>query len=329
MCEDIYFKHIRKINDLYKNDELNLYLQDSSPKKEIDKKLPIFSYGFLKAIQIALELYLESDKVASVQDYGLYIKDGLPVALKENGSDIHGRILKFIPEKSELAYRNIAILTIGGIYAWQEVKDIHGNKMNMLVLSKDVIENDQNLISLIKVESGMWNIKDDTAFLDIMYFLESKYFNQILNPHRSNKMFRSLKDESIALQMAYMQLWSVIERYCSMHYWVDKRRVTAKIRMFAETDEYFISAVEKYSDDFLSQRNQKVYHSYNGGYVDFSKGNIIDYYYAIRCNVVHRGKETTLRDVNILKYAFLELFSIMYAVINHNFSLIDIVKNYK
>lgn len=343
MGKDIYFDTIEEINKkykdgLYKEWELNRYIDnDSTPKKVINPQLPLFSYGFLKDGEIGNDViyqYIKSPdyvKSSRVIRYSLYLKDGLPVALDDEAGTINGQLLEFNKGDAELAYRNISIMTMGEVYAWKEITDLHGHKANMLVLKKSVVDQDSTLLSLVKSENNEWHSAEDACFFDGMNFLLEHCFNHLLTDkkHGKKKMFdvKNNIEASIGLQMAYMYLWSLIDRYCSMCYWVDNRKVTDKARMLLTNNEKFDKAIKLFEGNFPSQKNDKIYRSYNGQPIEFSENKIIDYYYTIRCNVVHRGKGTDKRDVNILKHAFLELFAIMYGVIRYDFSLIEKVKN--
>ena len=330
--EDRYFKYIDKVNKRHNSGKL--YIEGNLfPTESIDKTKSFFAYGFLKPDEIGysiIEEYVKDYKAYTVPKRKLYLKDGLPVALSGNDS-ISGYLLTFSPDYAELAYRNIAIMTYGGLFYLDRVIESKEYRANMLVLNSNVSKQDEELISLVKSKRREWHSNEDPFFSETMHFLRHYYFEPLFYDRRINHVqsyYSNYIDMSLALQMAYMQLWVIIDRYCTMSCWVKNSKLTEKARMFAAMNQRFIKALEVFDGSFPSKTNKKVYHSCSGKSIIFSVDNIIDYYYNIRCNSVHRGKGTTEREINLVKYAFMELFAIMWAVINDDYCLIERVKNY-
>ena len=328
--EDRYFQYIDKVNK--KRNSSKLYIEEKLfPNNSIDKTKPFFAYGFLKPDEIGygvIKKYVKYYEDYNVLNHELYLKDGLPFALSGNGS-INGFLLTFAPENAELAYRNIAIMTYGGLYNLERVFESEQYVANMLVLNRNVSKQDEELISLVKCNRGEWQSNEDSFFSETMHYLKNYYFEPLFYDSRTEDVppyYKSYADMSLTLQMAYMELWALIDRYCTMSCWVNNTHLTEKARMFAENNERFIKALKVFDDSFPSKSNEKVYKSCSGKSVKFSVDKIIDYYYTIRCNSVHRGKGTTKREIDLIKYAFMELFVIMWAVIKDDYFLIERVK---
>jgi hypothetical protein len=118
------------------------------------------------------------------------------------------------------------------------------------------------------------------------------------------------------LQMAYMLLWTSIERFASFKYHLGDR-VTEKVFKLAD-DPVFARALR----DRVKERRE-VYRS-----DDPSKKATLDpknprkaleYYYQIRSNITHRGK-AAMRDHEMLQASLSELLGIFKEVLKNEFS---------
>ena len=118
------------------------------------------------------------------------------------------------------------------------------------------------------------------------------------------------------LQMNYMLLWSAIDRYCKLKY---NRGSEHDNRLELAKENNFIDALRKidetseyrpiFSTDDLIRRSFDVS---NPKYC-------INYYYTLRCNIVHRGK-TSIRDLRLLKKATADLLEIFEYILDETFS---------
>ena len=272
--EDRYFKCIDKVNK--KRNSSKLYIEEKLfPNKSIDKTKPFFAYGFLKPDEIGysvIKKYVKYYEDYNVLNHELYLKDGLPVALSGNGS-INGFLLTFAPENAELAYRNIAIMTYGGLYYLERVFESEKYVANMLVLNRNVSKQDEELISLVKCNRGEWQSNEDSFFSETMHYLKNYYFEPLFYDSLTEHVppyYKSYADMSLTLQMAYMELWALVDRYCTMSCWVNNTHLTEKARMFAENNERFLKALKVLDGAFLSKSNEKVYQSCSGKSIKFS-----------------------------------------------------------
>jgi len=127
---------------------------------------------------------------------------------------------------------------------------------------------------------------------------DSQKFNSDLKP-----LFR--------LQMAYLLLWSSIERYVSLRYHLGGK-VSEKVNQLAD-EPPFAEALrrevtgtrEVYRADRPTER----------AVLDPNQPRrALDYYYRVRSNITHRGKGV-LRDHLILQYSLAELLPIFRAVL--------------
>ncbi len=109
-------------------------------------------------------------------------------------------------------------------------------------------------------------------------------------------------------QMAYLLLWSSIERYASLRYRLSPDRVTDKVLQLA---------AERAFQDALAAvvtREDRIWPAHNpsGDAVTLNASNArgsLKYYYQVRSNVVHRGK-AAIRDKEIIGKSLRELLDI-------------------
>lgn len=118
------------------------------------------------------------------------------------------------------------------------------------------------------------------------------------------------------LQMNYMLLWSAIDRYCKLRY---NMKSEYENREELSKEKVFRDALDKYAGgkhyrtlfttDDLSERK-------------FDLNNpkyCLNYYYTLRCNIVHRGK-TSMRDIDLLEEATKDLLKIFEYILEETFN---------
>lgn len=116
--------------------------------------------------------------------------------------------------------------------------------------------------------------------------------------------------------MAYLLLWTIIERYVTIRYHLGGDNVVKKIHKL-ESDETFCIELKKVNgkkrEIFKSDRPRtKVVLDFN------NPKKAIDYYYQIRSNIVHRGK-AAYNDYSMLYKSTVELLDIMQKTIKNTF----------
>jgi hypothetical protein len=118
------------------------------------------------------------------------------------------------------------------------------------------------------------------------------------------------------LQMAYLLLWSSIERYVSLRYHLGDN-VTEKVNALAD-EVAFARALQ---DNVQTSRT--VFRADRPGdkvVLDSSKPRkSLEYYYQIRSNITHRGK-AVVRDHELIKDSLSELLRIFRSVLKEAFS---------
>lgn len=171
-----------------------------------DTSLPFFAYGLFEPGQLAF--YKIHDLVNTYYPVSvkgrLRERDGLPIFQESDFSRISGVLINFKDDVGTKAYGRIASFEPERYYRWEEVFTIDKELCNALIgIKPDKGTSDYE---------GRYDGKKDPYFSvaleEIKSILkESKRENIINDP---KPFFR--------LQMAYMLLWTSIERYVGMRY---------------------------------------------------------------------------------------------------------------
>lgn len=237
-----------------------------------DINLPFFAYGIFRQGEIAY--FQITDFVKNVESNKsikgkLMFRDGLYIIDKNGGVTVEGDLIWFKENKAQLAYDHINGLEPDKHYSWASI-DLNNQNVNVLYgKSPGKGTSDCN-------EVNSWR---DPLFTDAI-----EVVGEILN---DNKQFNNFKN-LFKIQMAYLLLWSSIERYTSLRYHLGKNS-TNKINNLA-TENAFIVALKQHA---LERRtvfstvnpaaDKEILNSAN-------PQKSLDYYYQIRSNITHRGK---------------------------------------
>lgn len=236
---------------------------------------PFFAYGIFKKGQLAHSKI--SDCVENIVPdeipYELHIRDGYPLIKKERSENTtKGEKIRF--NQRMCAYQRISNTMPGNIYKW-DTTVIDGETYNVLVTDD--------------LEGTFQNVDDDGDYRDAYDGHDDPFFYKV--PAFICEELRNLVyDENVIfrIQMYYILLWSAIERYSKLKYDVSNK----------ESDYLYALANDNiYRDAFqiVDPENMDSIHAANNAreYI-FDKSNpnyIVNYYYTLRCNVTHRGKE--------------------------------------
>lgn len=256
----------------------------------IDK--PFFAYGLFRPGQLAFfqlrDLVSEVFESASVAG-SLLLRDGLPIIDPEGHNRIRGTLLTFLPERTAEAYDRISAMEPDKHYRWNEIQ-VDGTSANLLVgrfPRKGSVPCEED-------EWNGWNDPLFTAALEVVEeTLKSQDFDWNLKP-----LFR--------LQMAYLLLWSSIERYVSLRYHLGDK-VSEKVGQLAREPAF----VESLRLHVTARR--EVYRADRPSEKEVldpeSPERAVCYYYQVRSNITHRGKGV-VRDYERVKHSLAELLVI-------------------
>ncbi len=258
-----------------------------------DISLPFFAYGLFRPGQIAFfRLSTLVSKISEpVQIKGtILIRDGLPILDPTGEGHTIGALLTFLPDQAIEAYDKIREMEPDKQYRWS-VSEITGRSANVLV-------GRHPLKGSVSSDDKEWDGWDDPLFNAALEVVEETLKTQSGFDWDLKPLFR--------LQMAYLLLWSSIERYLSLRYLLggkpnQKLGWLATEHAFAESlQRHVVEPREIYRAD---EPDNKVV-------LDrCSPDKAVSYYYQIRSNITHRGK-AVVRDHELLTSSLAELLLI-------------------
>lgn len=238
---------------------------------------PFFAYGIFKKGQLAYSKI--SDCVDNVIPdeipRKMYIRDGVPVISSEDDVNFTTKGDKIYFTDSYEAYGIISKTQPGNIYEWDTV------------LIDDVLF---NVIVTDNFKGCYPNRDKNRNYLDIYDGRKDPFFFKATKFIRNELKALDFEDDCsiFRIQMYYMLLWSAIDRYCSLKY--DVSNYQGDYLDNLADDELFNEAF-----NIVDPRGRKAIHSSRNAsplYFNRKRPNfIVNHYYTIRCNVVHRGKD--------------------------------------
>lgn len=276
-----------------------------------DTDLPFFSYGIFKPGQLGffqikdfIEKWNQSECMAS-----LYERDGVPLLdLSYPYRHIKGYLIYFNEGQEKEAYSQIASMEPEKQYGWNTLK-FENNKLANVLEGKDIHKGS------IHCEYTNWDGRYDPLFKEAFVVID-----EILNLKPKELKLRLDFSETIYnlfyLQMAYMLLWSAIERYATLKYGL-KLKPGQKILKISE-EQAFKDGLKKY----VTNKNRSVSCSIRPDEEEKLDSDnpkkSIEYYYKIRSNTTHRGK-TVPKDEVIIRTSLLELKKIFKDMLDESF----------
>lgn len=259
-----------------------------------DITLPFFAYGIFRPGQLGF--FQLKDLVNDITDPSeiagrLLLRDGLPIVDPNGHGHVTGALLSFATrEAAEQAYDRISSLEPDLHYRWGQTA-ASGRSAN-------VLWGRSPRKGSIECEEDEWNGWDDPLFTSALDVVEETL-------HFQNQFEWDLKP-LFRLQMAYLLLWSAIERYVSLRYHLGNK-VIEKVNKLAD-EHAFSSGLLKH----VAQRRE-VYRADRPdqkALLDPQRPRkALEYYYQIRSNIVHRGK-AVVRDHDRVLNSLTELLLI-------------------
>lgn len=273
-------------------------------KKKPDLERPFFAYGIFKPGQIAyskIKDLVDNRKETSV-NYLMKLRDGVPILISKGNERYNTKGYLFYFNDSEKAYKTICQTISPSLYRWGTV-EIEGEKANVLFGLKP--DSGSNSIE-DSLEREKYDGRKDPLFREGIQLIKDNLENEDYGWERG--FFK--------LQMNYMLLWSAIDRYCKLKYNKESEHAN---RMELANEKIFRDALDSidvtpeyrpiFSTDDLVKRE-----------FDVEKEKYcMNYYYTLRCNIVHRGK-TSSRDVHLLRKATEDLLKIFETILDETFN---------
>lgn len=269
-----------------------------------DVTLDFFTYGIFKPGEIAyskIKDYVVKEEKKNIE-YLMKYRDGVPLLInKEILSEFkdypEGYIFHF--NNPDNAYKIICETISDKLYEWSTV-EIDNKTINVLIgkdIEKGIVASEENKITYKGKEDPMFSIAMNLIYENIV----DNYF--------------SWEDGFYKLQMNYMLLWSAIDRYCKLKY--NQKNEYCNHKKLSK-EPIFEKALKKYAKE---KGKRIIYSTDDLESREFKIKNplyCMNYYYTLRCNVVHRGK-TSNKDVNLLEQAAKELFNIFTYILEDTF----------
>lgn len=248
---------------------------DSPP----NKSLPLFVYGAFmpnmpafEQLRPLVESPLQPDQIKG----GLYVRDGLPLLNVNASGSVHGFVLRWLPNTD--GYKVVCEFEPRSHYKWFEVTLESGTLANTLVIRFPTKGNPQH------IEACSWSLSDDPAFGQGLKTvrLSIKEMDQMpCNSFDANwhRFFRS--------QMAYLLLWSILERLSALCFGPgqDPMKRIKRLHELPEMENLVRQNVRR-TDNVSDSRNPNKTYKLDCT----SAKKCFEYYYQIRSNLSHRGK---------------------------------------
>jgi hypothetical protein len=276
-------------------------------KTEIKNSIPFFSYGFFRPGEISflgIKDYVKNAKPFKIEGE-LVLRDGLTLFKDSKRQMVEGFLISFKPENEIEAYSFINSLEPKKLFKWREIKF---NEISF------------NILYGVKPDRGSDNIKE----ADWNSIWEDPFFTSALEvlDDIPNENFEWNLKPLFKLQMKYMLLWTILERFTFLRYSFGGGS-SARNKLFAE-DIYFKEALLLYV-----KNERSVYSSEDpDNKTTLNAQNpkkSLEYYYQVRCNITHRGKAVT-RDHDMVMDSFNELFNITKYVLDKTKNECELIK---
>lgn len=241
-------------------------------------------YGFLKPHELAYSIVENFvDRAEPSQVAGeLLLRDGLPLLTSRDGT-VEGYLLH--PKMG--LYDAICHFEPRAQYRWSEIETRDRVLANVL-LGRSPLKGSTEL------GSQNFNSREDIVLAD--------------GPRSVRRALeRSYPGDEVAaffeVQMAYLLLWSIIERFMSLRYgpWLEPAE---KVTKFG-SDPLWTRALETIAADIQAREIVVDARDPDSVYrLDASKPlSSLEYFYQFRCNLVHRGKAAMVETVRLERAA--------------------------
>lgn len=229
----------------------------------------------------------------------LRIRDGLPILDSTGSSFVQGSVIRFKQGRYSEGYQRINALEPDKQYRWS---------------TTEVMNSPCNYLEGLSPEKGSvladdpWNGREDPLFTAALEVVQDTL--------RQNQSFDWNLKPMFHLQMAYLLLWTSIERYCSLRYHL-RDQAAAKIRHISDDPE-FVELLKKHvqrQDRVQRADRPREHYSLDPNNARTS----LDYYYQVRSNIAHRGKGA-LVDHQRVEQSLVELLPIFEGLLANAFA---------
>jgi hypothetical protein len=270
-----------------------------------DTSLPFFAYGLFKPgepLHPHVEPFLEEPPTPGRVRGALLVRDGLPLLKDDSIGAVDGFVIRFRPGEEDDGYAAVGSREPRKQYRWNtvELTDPPGLRANVLVgRSPDK--------GSVDYEGNEWRSGDDAVLRNGLALIR-----RIADEHASRRFDSAPPasfdwDRLFRLQMAYLFLWTVIERYAALAYGPELDP-GEKVKALGEDPLFsaILSTTTDRSHQLFDSRDPKKGVRLESGNPRTSAG----YYFQVRNNLTHRGKGAW-KDGEIVRLSLLELLTIV------------------
>jgi gamma-glutamylcyclotransferase (GGCT)/AIG2-like uncharacterized protein YtfP len=251
-----------------------------SPSDALDRSKPLFVYGFLGPGELAYHQIREDvARVAPASVRGEALeRDGLLILSAEGRDDVDGYVLYFKPSHADAAYRAVDDLEPRNLYRWATgTAAVDGQEVDVNMLVAATPQRGSHRLDYD------WSSRSDPLFTEAL-----EEIDLILEPWKRPAAGREEIRAFFRYQMAYLLLWSAIERYASLR-WGFGGGPVQRVKKLAR-EPVFVRALQRHAE-----RGRIVYRADNPGASPLrldpdEPSRAIDFYYQVRSNITHRGK---------------------------------------
>lgn len=261
--------------------------------------LPFFAYGIFKPGQLAffqLRAMVKNIVNSATIRGGLRMRDGLLIFDPNGEGTIPGTLIEFFPEMQQDAYERISQMEPENQYFWGTKQLVNENVTINVLVGKSPQKG-----SVSYCEES-WNGWEDPLFTAAIEVIEETINSEdaVTFDWNMKPLFR--------LQMAYLLLWSSIERYASLRYHLGTGKVMEKVEKLAVAEKGFALSLQKHVAN--TRKLSRADSPQDKVKLDPEDPLAsIRYYYQVRSNITHRGKGIH-GDFEILLHSTIELLAI-------------------
>ena len=269
----------------------------------INHKLPFLAYGSFKPGELRFNLikqFVVETKPTKV--YGLMKeKDGVPIFYTTKTKsyawfDYAAYEIHFKKGHEQQAYQIISENEPNSYYTWVNFQ------------GANILEGKSRLRGLEEFMDETWSFKHDPYFSQgLLACKEIRKGSRSKMPELHQEYF-----DFFCNQSAFMLLWTIIERFCTLKYGnLSPNEKLKSLYTDPEIEWDFVYDIVKRNDSIVRSDKEKEQLKLNSA---SSIKKILEYYYGLRSNMVHRGKNV-FGDINRISDAFDELYQLVEAII--------------
>ena len=273
---------------------------------------PFFTYGIFKPGEIAysnVKSCIDNKKEEDIP-YLMKQRDGVPILLPKENERYKTKGYVYYFNDNEEAYKIINQTISDNLYYWNTIP-IGEEKVNVL-FGKNPGKGSNDIEEFPDREN--FKGKNDPLFVEGIDLIKENLKSE--SYYHEKGFFQ--------LQMNYMLLWSAIDRYCKLKYnkdteWKNRDELSKEDLFEDALSLVFEGELSKYDN---KRRYRSIFTTDDLTRREFDINNpkyCMNYFYTLRCNIVHRGK-SNFKDVDMLYQATWDLLDIFEYILKETFN---------